>query len=84
MRLLHPDDDAGWKIVARYLRGEFDRKGRPFDNAWQRFVSDVQIEIVRQFQRDEKCSLRRAIDLAAPLLELDAAAARRLWKRLTR
>jgi hypothetical protein len=74
------------RAVADYLRGRFDRRqkqGRPFD-PWHHVASDITIEIVRQFQREHKCSLRRAIDLARPLLQLDAAAARRLWKRLTR
>ena len=75
------------RAVADYLRGRFDRRreqGRPFDNVWQRFGTDAKIEVVRQIQREQKCSLRRAIDLARPLLELNAVAARSLWKRLTR
>jgi hypothetical protein len=87
-RLFRRDDVTANDVraVADYLRGRFNRKreqGRPF-NPWHRFANRTAIEIVRQFQREQKCSLRRTIDLAAPLLELDAAAARRLWKRLTR
>ena len=66
---------------------EFDRKreeGRPFNNNFRRFASEAKTEIVRQIQREQNCTLRRAIELAAPLLQLDAAAAHRLWKRLTR
>jgi hypothetical protein len=72
--------------LADYLRGKFDRKpeqGRPFD-PWRHVASTTPIEIVQRIQREEKCTLRRAIDLAIPLLELDAAAAQRLWKRMTR
>ena len=65
------DDPADVKIVARYLKGEFDRKGRPFYNVFERFGTKGTFKIVREFQREEKCSLRRAIDLARPLLELD-------------
>lgn len=87
-RLFRRDDVTANDVraVADYLRGRFDRRqkqGRPFD-PWHHAASQTPIEIVRQFQREHSCSLRRAIDLAAPLLELDATAARRLWKRLTR
>jgi hypothetical protein len=74
------------RALIAYVKGEFDRKpehGRPFD-PWRHHATSTRDDIVRQIQREQKCDLRRAIDLAAPLLELDAAAARRLWKRLTR
>jgi hypothetical protein len=87
-QLLRQDDvtTADLRAVADYLRGRYDRRreqGRPFD-PWHRLASDNTAEIVRQIRQEEHCSLRRAIDLAAPLLQLDEAAARRLWKRLTR
>jgi hypothetical protein len=88
-RAFHRDGvtPADLHAVAAYYSGEFDRRqkqGRPRYNVWLRHGIDAQGKIVRQFQRDEKCSLRRAIDLARPLLGLDDAAAARLWKRMTR
>lgn len=73
-------DPAEVTLVACYFKGEFDRwptHGRPPD-PWRRVASDNDEYVVRRTQREQKCSLRRAIELSAPCLQLDDVGCHRL------
>jgi hypothetical protein len=62
-RLLRPDDDADWKVVADYLKGKFDRKpaqGRP-ENYEQAYTLWFLAERVEAIRRERGCSRDAAL-----------------------